>query len=272
MGISASQPLISLSSGESEFASQVRGIIEGLYLRNLIHFFEPEVTITLEEDKKRIQYLKIVMENDSSASRGMLNRLGVSKRTKHITTKLFWVQQLVHNKIVELAIVRGRENESDIGTKYLARALFHKFVAFLGMELLGPTIPVAKAESTALVAVMKKARRFYYSDWEMQLEALVLGAILGAAMTLVILNMWAMATTFYKRCCVRRTPVSTLDMMERIHLDKIYKTRYGVKLHCDLECQHMRHVGERQRREATIEWCSDCRRGANRTISMEIGV
>ena len=31
-GLSATQPLVAISSGESEFAAQVRGIIEGVFI------------------------------------------------------------------------------------------------------------------------------------------------------------------------------------------------------------------------------------------------
>jgi len=131
MGSSNTQPIVTLSSGESELHAQVRGFVDGIYAKNLLKFYDHSV--------------KIIMENDSSASRGALSRSGCGKKMRHVHTKLFWVQGLVRDRIVELKTILGLENEADVGTKHLTEERLLKLLAKCGIYLR----PVAESLLTA---------------------------------------------------------------------------------------------------------------------------
>lgn len=72
------QVLISLSSGESEFYGVIRGIPEAIYLVQFLSHFGHEVIVEVA--------------TDSSAAKGKTQRLGLTRRTKHINHKLLWIQ------------------------------------------------------------------------------------------------------------------------------------------------------------------------------------
>ena len=74
---SLTQPVIALSSGESEFYAIVRGMLMILFVRNLAS----ECGITFD---------KLELKSDSSAARGMVSRLGVGKKAKHIDTQYLY--------------------------------------------------------------------------------------------------------------------------------------------------------------------------------------
>lgn len=98
------QVLVSLSSGESEFYGVIRGVSEAIYLVQFLghfaHTIEAEVC------------------TDSSAAKGMTQRLGLTRRTRHINHKLLWIQQVIKDRRVKLLKEPGEENEADLGTKY----------------------------------------------------------------------------------------------------------------------------------------------------------
>ena len=72
-GYTAGQAVVALSSGEAEFNAEIRGCIEALYVRNLLHFFDHPV--------------RAIVETDSTAAKGIIQRLGTSEKTKHYATK-----------------------------------------------------------------------------------------------------------------------------------------------------------------------------------------
>ena len=62
-----------------------------------------------------------VVETDSTAAKGIIQRLGASKKTKHFATKKFWAQTLVRSKIIEVRKVPGLENVADLYTRWTDR-------------------------------------------------------------------------------------------------------------------------------------------------------
>ena len=95
------QSNVALSSGEAELSAQVKGVSEGLCVRNVAKDLGVE--------------LRLRTHADSSAARGILNRVGVGK-LKHLEVKHLWVQDLVKTKQVESVKVSRLSNPSDILT------------------------------------------------------------------------------------------------------------------------------------------------------------
>ena len=119
---SITQGSVALSSAESELAAAVRGVTEGLFLQNLLRFFDHEISLRLG--------------TDSSAALGVTQRLGAGKRLRHVQTHMFFIQHLVKEKKLVVVKEDGKSNVADIGTKHLPFAAMNKILAKLGMKLL----------------------------------------------------------------------------------------------------------------------------------------
>jgi hypothetical protein len=102
---SVGQSIHSQSSGEAEFYSAVSGVSAGLGLSHLLDFVGLKVRLELQLD--------------SSAARGVLWRTGVGK-IRHLEVKTLWVQDLVTAGRLVVRPVSGIENVADIGTKVLS--------------------------------------------------------------------------------------------------------------------------------------------------------
>eukprot|EP00971_Amphidinium_carterae_P055968 1103800-Amphidinium_carterae.2 len=77
--LSATQPVV------CELYAIVKGIIIALHVRNLCRDLQVEVG-------------QLRVRSDSSAGRGMISKLGVGKRAKHIDTQLLVAQTLIQDK------------------------------------------------------------------------------------------------------------------------------------------------------------------------------
>ena len=60
--------------------------------------------------------MEIHVFTDSSAARGVANRLGLGK-LRHLDVRLLWVQEMVRSGRVQLRKVRGDVNPADMLTK-----------------------------------------------------------------------------------------------------------------------------------------------------------
>lgn len=103
-GWSVQQPVVSLSSGESEFRSIVKGYLEGKLVVDIAEEWG---------DSKRLEIF-----SDSSAARAMTRRLGVGK-VRHLSIVILFIQEVVKAGKVVIKKVLSALNESDLGTKYL---------------------------------------------------------------------------------------------------------------------------------------------------------
>ena len=121
---SLTQPVIALSSGESEFYAIVRGMLMLLFVRNLA----AECGIT---------FVRLQLKSDSSAARGMVSRLGVGKKAKHIDTQYLFCQGLVRDKIIEIKAIAGVDNVADLGTKYVDAQTLQRLLKAMGLLALG---------------------------------------------------------------------------------------------------------------------------------------
>ena len=103
---SRNQGLIALSSAEAETYAATSGACDALFLSRCLGFLlEHSVAI------------KLLIDN--SACRYILSRAGCG-RVRHLSTRIFWMQQRVERKELMVGPVASSENVADIGTKRLA--------------------------------------------------------------------------------------------------------------------------------------------------------
>ena len=79
------------------------------------------------------QSMGLVVRTDSSAAKGIASRRGVSK-VRHLHTPCLWVQQRVFRRDLTVEKVAGPLNVADLGTKPLAAAEMHTFLARCGIS------------------------------------------------------------------------------------------------------------------------------------------
>ena len=105
---SSTQNVITLSSGEAEFAGIVKGVAEALGLRSLA--LDLGLTVGIQ------------VYADSAAAIGICRRSGIG-RVRHLATGQLWVQERIRVGEVALFKVPGGANSADMLTKHVARAL-----------------------------------------------------------------------------------------------------------------------------------------------------
>ena len=118
---SSTQSVVALSSGESEYYGIVKGASEGLGIRSLMQDWGIQCMVRLW--------------TDSSAAKGIANRVGLSKRTRHIAVHHLWVQERVENKDLSVSKVAGEKNPADIGTKHVTQEVMSRHLKNIGMDL-----------------------------------------------------------------------------------------------------------------------------------------
>ena len=101
---SATQPTVSLSSGEAEFYGVVKASGLALGMQSLLRDLGRELAVRVW--------------TDSSAAMGICARQGLGQ-LRHIATHTLWVQEKVRTRAIELRKVRGEVNPADVFTKYL---------------------------------------------------------------------------------------------------------------------------------------------------------
>ena len=101
---SATQPTVSLSSGEAGFYGVVKASGLALGQQSLLRDLGLEVPVRVW--------------TDSSAAMGICARQGLGK-LRHIATHTLWVQEKVRSRAIDLRKVRGEVNPADVFTKHL---------------------------------------------------------------------------------------------------------------------------------------------------------
>ena len=117
---SSTQPSVTLSSGEAEYYSMVKGTIEGIGLQ------------TLAQDLGWSLELRLFV--DSSAAKAIASRKGLGK-VRHLEVRHLWLQQAVREKKVILRKVEGKLNPSDLGTKGLSIADIERLLGLMNAKL-----------------------------------------------------------------------------------------------------------------------------------------
>ena len=113
----ATQSTISLSSAEAENKAAVRGLIEGLYMTNVM--------------RQQGVDLQLRIWSDSSAAIGHCARLGNGKRMRHLENHDLWIQQVVKAGRAIICKINGKQNPADLFTKYLPRDEMIRHMAVL---------------------------------------------------------------------------------------------------------------------------------------------
>ena len=116
---SSTQAVVATSVGEAEFYAFVRGCSIGLG------------AVSMAKDLG--QSMRLVVRTDSSAAKGIASRRGVGK-VRHLHTPCLWVQQRVFRRDLAVEKVAGPLNVADLGTKPLAAAEMHTFLARCGIS------------------------------------------------------------------------------------------------------------------------------------------
>lgn len=137
-GWSATQEVVTIASGESEFMAILKAVCQLLGALAMMH----DLGLELEG----------VVETDSSAGLGMSSKLGQQK-TKHIETKYLWVQQALRANRFKIRKCEGATNVADLMTKHVGHVTMLKHMKNLGLELRAgrPKISPALAEGATRV-------------------------------------------------------------------------------------------------------------------------
>ena len=133
------QEVVSLSSGEAETRGIVRGMIEGLYIANML--------------KQQGHELNLILHTDSAAALGHTMRLGCGKRMRHLEAADLWIQQVVRSKKASICKINGKENTADLFTKYLSRDEIVRNMSKLGFRMFnerGEEMGIKKTESVVV--------------------------------------------------------------------------------------------------------------------------
>ena len=101
---SSTQNVISLSSGEAEYYSMVKGASTGMGCQAMLK----EIGVNLD----------IRLRSDASAAIGVVKRRGLGK-VRHIDVSQLWLQEKVAEGQIQVMKVKSEENKSDALTKHV---------------------------------------------------------------------------------------------------------------------------------------------------------
>ena len=77
--------------------------------------------------------MKIEVQSDSSTANSLTDRLGAGKRTKHIDTRYFWIQERVQDGDLSIKKVLTAKNCADVGTKPVSASDPQQHCKFAGL-------------------------------------------------------------------------------------------------------------------------------------------
>ncbi len=109
--------VISLSSGEAELYSIVKGVGQGLGIRQFL------------EDLGVSAAMRV--HTDSAAAQGICKRVGLGTQ-RHIAVNSLWVQEKLRRKEFSLFKVRGEDNPTYLLTKHLPSDKMVRCLGFMG--------------------------------------------------------------------------------------------------------------------------------------------
>ena len=112
------QNVIGLSSAESEYYALTKGGCSGLGLQSL--FADCNLKLQLS------------LPTDSSIAKALASRKGTGKSTRHIQTRMLWLQERVAAKHSRVVKVASESNPADMLTKAFGRSKIEEFCAEIG--------------------------------------------------------------------------------------------------------------------------------------------
>jgi hypothetical protein len=123
------QATIALSSTEAEFTAASEAGKTILYLRSILH----ELGFS--------QYLATILWEDNSGALHMANAQQPTRRTRHMDTKYFALQDWVESDQIEVAQIGTANNISDAFTKALGRIKFYEQTDVIMGRRIPPYVP-----------------------------------------------------------------------------------------------------------------------------------
>ena len=110
--------MIGLSSAESEYYALTKGGCSGLGLQSLFADWNLELQLSLH--------------TDSSSAKAIASRRGTGKSTRHVQTRMLWLQERVAAKHLRVVKVASESNPADMLTRALGRSKIEEFCAEIG--------------------------------------------------------------------------------------------------------------------------------------------
>ncbi len=116
---SRTQPVVALSTAESELLAMTTGVQEGQFARHLLDELGVKATVTVY--------------SDSSAARAVVARRGVG-RMKHLAVRDIWLQSQLRSGAIDVKCVGSEVNPADLFTKSFAGPRFRTLAKLIGMR------------------------------------------------------------------------------------------------------------------------------------------
>ena len=110
--------VIGLSGAESEYYALTKGGCSGMGLQGLFADWNLELQLSLH--------------TDSYCAKAIALRRGTGKSTRHIQTRMLWLQERVAAKHLRVVKVASESNPTDMLTKSRARSKIEEFCAEIG--------------------------------------------------------------------------------------------------------------------------------------------
>jgi len=118
------QSTVALSSTEAEFIAACKAAKVILYIRSILD------DVNVRQDTATTLY------EDNQGALRMVKSGQPTKRTRHMDTKHFALQQWVDQDLLSLRRINTADNESDLMTKNLGRSLFYRHMEYLMGKIL----------------------------------------------------------------------------------------------------------------------------------------
>eukprot|EP00438_Fugacium_kawagutii_P020526 Skav212703 [mRNA] locus=scaffold1930:419946:420725:- [translate_table: standard] len=118
---SRTQSTVALSSGEAELYAIGSGTADALFIRSLVL----ETTL--------FSKVNLTVHTDSTAGKSMAGRFGTSRKTKHVSLRYLYIQELVASGLVKLKKVLGTLNPADVLTKDVSKDVLYRHLPTLGL-------------------------------------------------------------------------------------------------------------------------------------------
>jgi hypothetical protein len=123
------QPTVALSSTKAEFTAASEAGKTTLYLRSILH----ELGFS--------QYLPTLLYEDNTGALHMANAQQPTRRTRHMDTKYFAIQDWVEHDQIEVTQIGTANNVSDAFTKALGRIKFYEQTDVIMGRRIPPYVP-----------------------------------------------------------------------------------------------------------------------------------
>lgn len=119
---SRKQPIVTLSSTESEYVAITDSTKEALFFRMFIAEINYESLETVET------------LSDSTGAMAIAKHDKFHQRTKHIDVRYHFIREAVEDAKIKLTYISTKDNIADMFTKPLARPEFQRFASMLGLH------------------------------------------------------------------------------------------------------------------------------------------